>query len=115
MKRTENQAFCLSPSPRTLGRVPDRRSLLSRKREDNQGRAVHFLLIPTESPPLRYPTQNVPWEQLEARDGGGASSPSPGDTQGTSSRARCTEPGPRQSLTRSSPLTPFSKSSAHYN
>lgn len=94
MKRTENQAFCMSSSPRTLDRVPDGRPRLSRKREGTQGRTVHFLLIPTESPPskpFRVPDiERTPGAaQLEARDRVGASPPSPGDPQGTSSRARC--------------------------
>lgn len=94
MKRTENQAFCMSSSPRTLDRVPDGRPRLSRKREGTQGRTVHFLLIPTESQPskpFRVPDiERTPGAaQLEARDRGGASPPSPGDPQGTSSRARC--------------------------
>lgn len=119
MKRTENQAFCMSSSPRTLDRVPDSRPRLSRKREGTQGRTVHLLLIPTESPPpkpFRVPDiEGAPGaEQLEARDRGGASPPSPGDPQGTSSRARCTEPDLRQSLTRRSPPTSASKSNARY-
>lgn len=92
----KDEEDCLFPIPRTLGRVPDCRSRLSRKREGDQGKTVHFLLIPTESPPPKHlwipDTEHAPGaEQLVTRDRGGGSSPRPGDPQGTSSRDRCTE------------------------
>lgn len=108
---------CLSLSSGTLGRVPEPRSLLSRKRESAQGRTDHFSERPRASQPLKQlQVSDAPGaEQLEARDRGGASPPSPGDPQGASTKAHCTGPGPRPSLTQCGLPTSVSRSGAHYS
>lgn len=54
MKKSEKQAFYLSPRPRTPGRFPDPWSRLAKKRKGSQGRRDCFLKRPKTSPPSKH-------------------------------------------------------------
>lgn len=120
MKKSEKQAFYLSPRSGTPGRFPDPRSPLTKKRKGSQGRRDCFLKRPKASPPSKHrqiPELERAQEQSNwgARDHDGTSPICPRDPQDTSSRAPCTGPDQRPSLTQSDLPTSVSRRRAHYS